>query len=105
MPSLRACTAFLGLACICAPLTPQDTTLRMNVNLVSIFANVTDRNGAIVGGLTQNDFAVTEDGHPPSYRSISPWPLTLPAASRKTFPRKPQRRAVSHTPLSARRIR
>jgi Ca-activated chloride channel family protein len=34
----------------------------MNVKLVSIFVNVADRNGAIVGGLTKDDFVVTEDG-------------------------------------------
>jgi Ca-activated chloride channel homolog len=62
--SLRACSALLGLSCVCTPLSPQDTTLRMDVKLVSVFANVTDRNGSIVGGLTQNDFAVTEDGRP-----------------------------------------
>ena len=36
--------------------------LKMNVRLVSVFTNVTDSTGAIVGGLTQNDFAVSEDG-------------------------------------------
>ncbi len=41
-----------------------DTTLRMNVRLVNVFVNVTDRNGAIVGGLTKDDFAVFEDGRP-----------------------------------------
>jgi Ca-activated chloride channel family protein len=45
-------------------LSAQETTLRMDVKLVSVFVNVTDRNGAIVGGLTKQDFAVTEDGRP-----------------------------------------
>jgi len=31
---------------------------------VNVFVNVTDRNGAIVGGLTREDFALTEDGRP-----------------------------------------
>lgn len=39
-------------------------TLRVNVKLVSVFTNVTDANGAIVGGLSKEDFAVTEDGRP-----------------------------------------
>lgn len=57
-----------------APLLPaqQDTpaqqqdsyTLRVNVKLVSVFTNVTDANGAIVGGLSKEDFAITEDGRP-----------------------------------------
>ncbi len=58
--------------CICLALpalapwaaaAPQ-TTLRVNVKLVSVFVNVTDKNGAIVGGLTRNDFALFEDGRP-----------------------------------------
>jgi len=36
--------------------------LRVNVKLVNVFANVTDATGAIVGGLTKEDFAITEDG-------------------------------------------
>jgi Ca-activated chloride channel family protein len=36
--------------------------LKVNVRLVNIFTNVTDATGAIVGGLTKEDFAVTEDG-------------------------------------------
>lgn len=39
-----------------------DKPLRLDVKLVSLFVNVTDKNGAIVGGLTQDDFKVTEDG-------------------------------------------
>jgi Ca-activated chloride channel homolog len=42
----------------------QTTTLHVDVKLVNIFVNVTDRNGAIVGGLTRDDFAVFEDGRP-----------------------------------------
>lgn len=42
----------------------QDTVLHMDVRLVSVFVNVTDRNGAIVGGLSKDDFRVTEDGRP-----------------------------------------
>jgi Ca-activated chloride channel family protein len=42
----------------------QETTLHVDVRLVSVFVNVTDRNGAIVGGLTREDFTVTEDGRP-----------------------------------------
>jgi Ca-activated chloride channel family protein len=38
--------------------------LKVNVKLVSVFTNVTDATGAIVGGLTKADFAVTEDGRP-----------------------------------------
>jgi Ca-activated chloride channel family protein len=40
------------------------TTFHVNVKLVSIFVNVTDKNGALVGGLTRDDFAIYEDGRP-----------------------------------------
>jgi Ca-activated chloride channel homolog len=53
-------------AFLCAPLAinSQQTTIRVPVNLVNIFVNVTDRNGAIVGSLTREDFAIFEDGRP-----------------------------------------
>jgi len=38
--------------------------MKVSVKLVNVFTNVTDATGAIVGGLTKADFAVTEDGHP-----------------------------------------
>jgi Ca-activated chloride channel family protein len=43
-------------------LAAQDAPLRIDVKLVNVFVNVTDSNGAIVGGLTRDDFAVSEDG-------------------------------------------
>jgi Ca-activated chloride channel homolog len=83
-PSLRACIALFGLVCVCAPSkATQDTTLHVDVKLVSVFANVTDRNGAIVGGLTQDNFAVTEDGHPQQiavFEKQSELPLNLTLA-------------------------
>ena len=36
--------------------TAQETTFHVDVKLVNIFVNVTDKNGAIVGGLTQRRF-------------------------------------------------
>ena len=38
--------------------------LHVNVKLVNVFTNVTDSTGAIVGGLTKDDFSITEDGRP-----------------------------------------
>ncbi len=55
----------------------------MDVKLVNIFVNVTDRNGAIVGGLTREDFAVTEDGRPQQiavFERQSELPLNLTLA-------------------------
>jgi Ca-activated chloride channel family protein len=39
-------------------------TLHVDVKLVNVFVNVTDANGAIVGGLTRDDFSVAEDSRP-----------------------------------------
>lgn len=36
----------------------------VNVHLVNVFVNVTDANGSPVGGLTKDDFALSEDGVP-----------------------------------------
>ena len=44
--------------------TAQDAPLRLDVKLVNVFVNVTDSTGAIVGGLSQKDFAISEDGRP-----------------------------------------
>jgi Ca-activated chloride channel family protein len=83
--SLRSCcVALLTVAStLAAPLPAQDTTLRMNVKLVNVIANVTDRNGAFVGGLTRDDFSVTEDGHPQKisvFEKQSEFPLNLTLA-------------------------
>lgn len=71
------------LGAVAAVLMAQSTTLRLNVKLVSVFVNVTDRNGAIVGGLTKNDFAVFEDGRPQKiavFERVSELPLNLTIA-------------------------
>jgi len=58
-----ACAAIAVSVCAPAlPIASQDTPLRIDVKLVNVFVNVTDANGAIVGGLTKEDFAVSEDG-------------------------------------------
>jgi Ca-activated chloride channel family protein len=75
---LPALAALLSL-----PLAAQETTLRVEVKLVSVFVNVTDRNGAIVGGLAREDFAVTEDGRPQQiavFERQSELPLNLTLA-------------------------
>jgi Ca-activated chloride channel family protein len=75
-------TALLAAFAV-AWLAAQETTLHLNVKLVSVFVNVTDRNGAIVGGLTRNDFAVFEDGRPQKialFERVSELPLNLTIA-------------------------
>jgi len=61
-------------------LVAQEVTFKMDVKLVSLFVNVTDQNGAIVGGLTKDDFAVAEDGRPQQiavFERESEMPLNL----------------------------
>lgn len=57
--SLAMCGALFSAASAVA-----QTTLKVDVKLVNVLVNVTDQNGAIVGGLTKNDFAISEDGRP-----------------------------------------
>jgi Ca-activated chloride channel family protein len=55
----------------------------MDVKLVSLFVNVTDQNGALVGGLTRDDFALSEDGRPQQiavFEKQSELPLNLTLA-------------------------
>jgi Ca-activated chloride channel family protein len=66
---IRICRLALCCALALAPLSlpAQETpelTLHMDVRLVNLFVNVTDQNGAIVGGLSREDFALSEDGRP-----------------------------------------
>jgi Ca-activated chloride channel family protein len=61
-------------------LAAQETTLHVDVKLVSVFANVADRNGAVVGGLSREDFALYEDGRPQQiavFEKQSEMPLNL----------------------------
>jgi len=56
-----ACIALLALAAVVLAAQDSVATFHVDVKLVSIFVNVTDENGALVGGLTRDDFAVYED--------------------------------------------
>ncbi len=70
-------------ACMPVSLAAQEVTFRMDVKLVNMFVNVTDQNGAIVGGLTRDDFALTEDGRPQQiaiFERQSELPLNLTLA-------------------------
>ena len=67
-------------SCVAAPVAAQETTLHMDVKLVSVFVNVADKNGALVGGLTRDDFAISEDGRPQQiavFEKQSEMPLNL----------------------------
>lgn len=58
-------------------------TFHVNVKLVNVFVNVTDKDGAIVGGLTRDDFRLFEDGRPQTiaiFERQSEMPLDLTLA-------------------------
>ena len=60
-----------------------DITLHVDVKLVNVFVNVTDAHGAIVGGLTRDDFAIAEDNRPQQiavFERQSELPLNLTLA-------------------------
>ena len=64
-------------------LSAQEATFHVDVKLVDIFVNVTDANGALVGGLTKDDFQVAEDGRPQKiavFEKQSELPLNLTLA-------------------------
>lgn len=76
-------SAVLALTSAFSVLAAQETTLHVDVKLVNVFVNVTDRNGAIVGELSREDFAVTEDGRPQQiavFEKQSEMPLNLTLA-------------------------
>ncbi len=64
-------------------LAQDDPTFKMDVRLVNMFVNVTDQTGAIVGGLTRDDFKIAEDGRPQEiaiFERQSELPLNLTLA-------------------------
>ena len=93
---VRAAARTLSRSILCGALAPAvislsaaiaqsdpAATLHVNVKLVNVFVNVTDKNGAIVGGLTRDDFHVTEDGRPQNiavFERQSEMPLNLTLA-------------------------
>jgi VWFA-related protein len=78
--SLGSSAALLLLAA--APLlSPQQgPTISVNVKLVTLFATVRDKHGALIRNLTKDDFALQQDGHPQTITYFAPdsdLPLTL----------------------------
>src|SRR5215472_5313583 len=80
---------------------------RIESKLVSLWVNVTDQNGAIVGALTKDDFSVTEDGRPQiikvfEHESEVPLRLTLAIdTSASTFKDRVRERDASRTFIHA----
>jgi len=65
------------------PQKPADDiapTIQVEVNLVNILAAVRDRHGALIGNLSKDDFALTEDGQPQTIKYFAretDLPLTI----------------------------
>ena len=87
--SLRGAAQMLPALAICAAATlhaqapDPDGTLHVDVKLVNVFVNVTDAHGALVGGLTREDFALAEDNRPQEiavFERESELPLNLTLA-------------------------
>ena len=81
----RAALALLLLLIPTALYAQPDSgaTLKIDVGLVNVFVTVTDRNGALVGGLNKDDFALSEDGRPQAisvFERQSQVPLALTLA-------------------------
>jgi len=77
---LLVCAAFVLLGS--APLLSQQQgpTISVNVKLVTMFATVRDKRGALIRNLTKDDFALEQDGHPQTITYFAPdsdLPLTL----------------------------
>src|SRR5262245_21398254 len=53
------------------PAGQQEPVFRKNVNLVNLFFNVKDKHGALIPGLTQDQFQVLEDGKPQTIKYFS----------------------------------
>lgn len=70
---------------VAVPATPQIQqqpieTLKVNVNLVSLYFTVHDKHGALIPGLTKNDFTIYEDKVPQTIKNFeaeTDRPLTL----------------------------
>src|SRR6204780_2082232 len=65
-----------------APLRSQQQgpTISVNVKMVTMFATVGDKHGALVRNLTKDDFVLQQDGHPQTITYFAPdsdLPLTL----------------------------
>jgi Ca-activated chloride channel homolog len=62
--SLLLCVSFFACAQETEQTQDQAGTFRVKVNLVNVYATVTDEAGAPVTDLKKEDFRIAEDGHP-----------------------------------------
>ncbi len=77
---LLASTALLLLAGTPLLSQQQGPTISVNVKLVTMFATVRDKHGALIRNVAKDDFALQQDGHPQTityFAQDSDLPLTL----------------------------
>ena len=79
---IRAILSYLCIACLAGGLAfaAPPGQIRVQVNVVNLFATVRDKHKAIVTGLTKDDFDVSEDGQPQEityFSAESSLPITL----------------------------
>src|SRR5438128_10621784 len=53
-----------NLLLLCSALSAQETTFRVDVNLVRVLATVKDASGRLVGSLEKKDFTLLDNGAP-----------------------------------------
>ncbi len=76
----RKLLSLFGLLAVAACAQDGTTTFSSDVRVVNLFAIVRDDQGRVVHGLTRDDFALEENGHPQTIRYFSQesgLPLTL----------------------------
>jgi VWFA-related protein len=77
---LLLCAALPLLAAVPLLSQQQGPTISVNVKMVTMFATVRDKHGALIRNLTKDDFALEQDGHPQTITYFAPdsdLPLTL----------------------------
>jgi VWFA-related protein len=79
---IRAILSYLCIACLAGSLAfaAPPGQIRVQVNVVNLFATVRDKHKAIVTGLSKDDFDVSEDGQPQEityFSADSNLPITL----------------------------
>jgi VWFA-related protein len=80
MKRLTVFCLFLALAVAIVLIAQDDNTIRLDVNLVSIFASVRGKNNALISNLEKGDFKIYEDGKEQQIKNFTretDLPLTL----------------------------
>jgi Ca-activated chloride channel family protein len=89
----------IGLCALALVSYPAKTQFESGVNLVEVYATVTDDKGEPVSGLTKDDFRVRENGEPQEVSAFSAgdFPLTVALAVDRSFSMAGDRLAVARS--------